>query len=265
MPPNGQHRIRPAQFIYEAGQVEPEHAHDDHQLVYASQGLFCVDTASSRWVLPPLRAAWVPAHVPHTVTAKTASTMSTLYIDTDTDETTDHTTVMVVSVSPLLRELILHISHAALDTDARDHVESVIFDQISAAPAAPLELLKLRDQRTRAIADCLERDPTDDRTLRQFGAVVGANERTLQRLFAAETGSTFGQWRTQVRLQHGIVALGEGASVTDAAIGSGYHEPSSFIAAFRAAFGTTPGRYFTRVDPEPGRRDLARRGRRRIG
>ncbi len=238
--------------------MDQEHVHDEHQLVYASRGLFCVDTASARWILPPLRAAWIPARIPHTVTAKASSTMSTLYIDPGAEEAAHHTAVMVVSVSALLRELILHISHAELDAESREHIEQVIFDQIAAAPAAPLELLKLQDERTRAIADCLRKDPTDDRTLSQFGAAVGANERTLQRLFAAETGSTFGQWRTQVRLHHGIVALGQGASVTDAALSSGYNQPSAFIAAFRAAFGTTPSRYFT--PSSPSRRDVSLRG-----
>ena len=245
---DGQSVIRAAQFTYKAGDVETEHTHDEHQLVYASHGLLCVDTASSRWVLPPLRAAWVPAQTAHTVTAKADSQMSTLYIDARADEVSGHDMVMVVSVSSLLRELILHICTGSVDNDARRRLEGVIFDQITAAPAAPLELVRLRDPRIRAIADALDQDPRDNRTLREFGMEVGANERTLQRLFAAETGSTFGQWRTQVRLQHGIVALGQGHSVTDAAIHSGYNEPSSFIAAFRTNFGTTPGRYFTDFD-----------------
>ena len=71
----------------------------------------------------------------------------------------------------------------------------------------------------------------------------GAHERTLQRLFKPETGTTFGRWRTQLRLQHGVIALGQGQNVTTTAATSGYREASAFIAAFRSAFGTTPGRY----------------------
>ena len=78
---------------------------------------------------------------------------------------------------------------------------------------------------------------------------VGAHERTLQRLFVTETGTTFGRWRTQLRLQHGIVALTHGHTVTSAATLSGYQEPSAFIAAFRATFGTTPAHYLATSQP----------------
>ena len=90
----------------------------------------------------------------------------------------------------------------------------------------------------------------DDRTLQQLGRHVGASERTLQRLFRRETGTTFGRWRTQLRLQHAIVALGQDHSVTSAAAAVGYREPSAFIASFRRTFGTTPTRYLDRAGSE---------------
>lgn len=243
MPAYGHTRIKPATFTYAAGEIEAEHVHEEHQLVYASRGLLCVDTHSSRWVVPPLRALWVPAHTPHTITARSDSEMSTLYFD-QTLAVALHHNVTVISVSPLLRELILHIHRNPPTGAALTRLESVIVDQLTTAPVAPLDLPRLHDPRTRAIAEALERHPQDRRTLREFGRDVGAHERTLQRLFTAETGTTFGNWRTQLRLQHGVIALGQGHSVTSAAIMSGYSEPSSFIAAFRSAFGTTPGRYF---------------------
>ena len=69
--------------------------------------------------------------------------------------------------------------------------------------------------------------------------------------FINETGVTFGHWRTRLRLQHGLIWLGRGENVTTAATRSGYDQPSAFIAAFKATFGTTPGRYAR--DPETRR------------
>lgn len=241
---NSQSRIRPAKFSYSAGQIEAEHTHAEHQLVYASVGLFCVDTALSRWVVPPLRAVWVPALTPHAITARVDSEMSTLYVDAATIPA-NLDTVAVVSVSPLLRELILHITGEPLTEPAQKRIEAVLLDQLAADPARPLQVRRLVDERLRAIAGAFEVDPCDRRTLRELGADVGASERTLQRLFKAETGSSFGRWRTQVRLQCSIIELGKGRSVTEAASRSGYRETSAFIAAFRSAFGTTPGRYFS--------------------
>ncbi|MEE9414533.1 MAG: helix-turn-helix transcriptional regulator [Acidimicrobiales bacterium] len=234
--------IRPATFHYLAGDSEPEHSHPEHQLVYADHGVLNVETNSSRWVVPPLRALWVPADIPHRIVAKADSEMATLYLSRST--TVRRPGVAVIYVSPLLRELIRYIHRDDSSGPPRRRLEAVILDQLEAAASAPpLRLPRLEDPRARAVAEALDRDPTDERTLREFGRDIGAHERTLQRIFKAETGTTFGQWRTQLRLQHGIVALTQGHSVTDAATRCGYHEPSAFIAAFRAAFGTTPGRY----------------------
>jgi AraC-like DNA-binding protein len=241
--PDGQTRIRSATFTYEKGQIDPEHEHPEHQLVYARFGLLLVDTEPSRWVVPPLRAVWVPAATPHTITAKADSEMSALYIDR-TAWGLGPDAVTVVAVSNLLRELISHLTSEAPTGPARAHLEEVVLDQMAAAHVAPLELPRVHDSRVQAIADALEADPRDDRTLPEFGAQVGASARTLQRLFHAETGTTFGRWRTQLRLQHAIIELGIGASVSAAATSSGYREVSSFIEAFRHVYGTTPGRYF---------------------
>ena len=230
-------------FEYLAGHSTGRHDHDEHQLVFASHGLLSVESTMSRWIVPPQRAVWVPAGVEHDVRALADSRMSTLYVDRRVAvDTLDGATVL--TVSPLLRELIHHAIDESEGRGASDHVESLILDLLTAAPVAPLAVRHLRDERLRAVAEILEQDPRDDRTLRELGRAIGANERTLQRLFQRETGTTFGRWRTQLRLQHAIVLLGQGQSVTAAAVGSGYREPSAFIAAFRRTFGTTPAKYF---------------------
>lgn len=67
---------------------------------------------------------------------------------------------------------------------------------------------------------------------------------TATRRFAAETGMTFGRWRQQLRLLIALERLGEGRPVTEVALDVGYEDTSAFIAVFKAAFGTTPSRYF---------------------
>ena len=204
MTPNGQQRIRPAEFVYVEGYVTGQHSHHEHQFVYASTGLLVVDTADGRWVVPPLRGVWVPAGIVHDVTAKAESTMSTLYVDHRV-EMAGLEGVTVVKVSALLRELILHITTATLEQAEHERVEAVLLDQLYADPAAPLQIPALQDSRLRSISDQLTNDPTDRRTLHQLGQDVGASERTLQRLFRAETGTSFGQWRTHLRLQNSVI------------------------------------------------------------
>jgi AraC-like DNA-binding protein len=49
-------------------------------------------------------------------------------------------------------------------------------------------------------------------------------------------------WR--LRMLAGLEHLAAGGSVAATVFASGSENPSSFIAAFRIAFGCTPGRYF---------------------
>ncbi|MEM7288061.1 MAG: helix-turn-helix transcriptional regulator [Actinomycetota bacterium] len=241
MPRKRQPWVRPARFSYEEGHSTGDHAHDEHQLVYSGHGVLSVETEGSRWVLPTQRAAWVPAGVTHTVFAESTTTMAALYIEDLGPPARDG--VAVFAVSALLRQLVLHLVADDTAGPERRRVEQVTIDQIAAAPSEPLRLQRLVDPRLRIVEEALRRDPRDDRTLRAFGDIAGASERTLQRLFVAETGTTFGRWRTRLRLQHGLIWLGRGESVTTAATRSGYDQPSAFIAAFRATFGTTPGRF----------------------
>lgn len=76
------------------------------------------------------------------------------------------------------------------------------------------------------------------------GAVAGASERTLARLFLRETGVSFRERRLRLRLLAALTALEEGTSVTAVALDSGYDSPSAFIAAFKRVFGGTPTQLF---------------------
>jgi AraC-like DNA-binding protein len=66
----------------------------------------------------------------------------------------------------------------------------------------------------------------------------------LERIFRAETGVGFAEWRRQCRLHHALKRLGAGESVSTVSAEVGYQNVSSFIAVFKEAFGETPGRYF---------------------
>jgi AraC-like DNA-binding protein len=91
------------------------------------------------------------------------------------------------------------------------------------------------------VDDALEHG-RDTRTLAALGQRVGAGARTLSRLFHDELGTTFYEWRTQLRICHALVLLAEGHDTTRVARACGWANPSSFIAAFTAIVGTTPGR-----------------------
>jgi AraC-like DNA-binding protein/mannose-6-phosphate isomerase-like protein (cupin superfamily) len=233
---------------YGAGYVIPLHYHDRDQLVFASSGVMTVSTGGGAWVVPAHRAVWIPERTPHTIAMSGNVAMRTVYLRPRLAASLPRQ-CCVLNVPALLRELILHAC-ACGSLQRRivwqSHLIDVILDQLRAIGVAPLQLPLPEDLRARRVADVLLKNPSDGRPLARIARGSGASRRTIERLFAEETGITFGKWRQQLRLMEGMRLLGGGAKVTRAALEAGYSTPSAFIAAFRRALGSTPTRYFQR-------------------
>ena len=231
-------------FTYADAERTGVHRHDTHQLVYAQSGLLTLFVDNDRWVVPPLRAVWVPAGTPHELMAHGATVTRPLYFVPEIDPN-GFADVTVIGVNALLRELINALGDTDLDVDERTHIEQLIISRLHRIEPQHLRLIEPTDDRLAQIASALRVNPADRRTLAQWGSAVGASERTLVRLFTAETGTTFARWRTQLRLHHSLVLLCQGSTVTNASSRCGYRSTSSFIQQFRAALGTTPGAYLS--------------------
>jgi AraC-like DNA-binding protein len=221
------------------------HSHARGQLVYASSGVMRVRTPEGIWVVPPLRAVWVPPAVPHEISMTTAVSMRTLYVDgAHCASLPAH--CCVVDVSPLLRELILrlmNVNESGADT-AFAHMAALAMLEIRELDTPPLRIVLPEDPRARKVCDSLLRDPSDGRTCEEWGAHVGASPRTLERLFARQTHMSFSMWRRQARLLEAMSRLAAGTPVTHVAHELGYESPSAFAAMFRKTLGTPPSEYF---------------------
>ena len=227
------------------------HYHDVPQLVYPSSGVLSISAAGGTWVVPPQRAVWIPAGIPHAHRAHGRVQMRTLAFPAPqaaTHQEEDKKSPVVVTVSPLLREVIVALTtddkHNDRDARQRANLQNVALDELHRVDQLPVRLPAVTDDRLTAIADLLRTDPADERTLAEFGSVVGASERTLRRLFREEAGMSFPQWRTQFRLLRALVLLADGTPVTSTALACGWSNPSAFIDTFRRAFGATPGRFY---------------------
>jgi AraC-like DNA-binding protein len=108
-----------------------------------------------------------------------------------------------------------------------------------------------RDARLGEACDLVRADLAQPRTLAWLARRAGTSERTLARLFRAEFGMTYPQWRTSTRLFHAMVALAAGATVTETAHRCGWATTSAFIDTFRRTMGQTPGSYQSAVTTAP--------------
>jgi len=209
-----------------------------------------VCTTQGTWVIPPHRAVWVSAGIDHSIEMCGSVLMQTIYLATGLSPSLP-CGCFAVNVSPLLRELIIHaVKLGMLDRTIPKEARliGVLLDQIAALPVMALELPMPRDRRALRVAAWLEEHQDAPGLLKQVRKTAGCSKRTVERLFLAETGLTFGRWRQQLRLLHALRMLASGKAVTAVALEVGYDSPSAFIAMFRRTLGTTPSRYFAAVD-----------------
>jgi AraC-like DNA-binding protein len=221
------------------------HAHDWHQLVYAASGVLVVETPAGAWTVPPARAVWVPAIVPHCLTARGRVQLRTVYVARRLRAAALRP-LGVVEVGPLLRELILHIVDRGIlegSSPADERLARVLLDQLQAIEVAPLDLRTPTDPIGAEIASRLREEPGAD--LGVLARDLGASRRTLERRFQEHTGMSLGRWRQRLQLVIALELLAGGASVSEAGWAVGYSSTSAFVTAFRRQLGSTPGRYFS--------------------
>ncbi|ONG45419.1 AraC family transcriptional regulator [Pseudoroseomonas deserti] len=228
---------------YADGEGAARHAHRRAQLIYASHGVMRIATDAAAFVVPPGRALWVPAYLPHAVAMQGRVAMRALFLREDAARA-GPAGVTVLVVSSLLRELILAACDEPPDWDPHGrggHLAALILDEIARADRLPLGVPQPRDPRLLRLVAALQARPDSDLTLEGWAVTVGASARTLTRRFRAETGMSFGAWRQHWRLAEASALLAQGATPARAAAAVGYASASAFGAAFRTAFGGTPG------------------------
>ncbi|WP_294128704.1 helix-turn-helix transcriptional regulator [Sphingomonas sp.] len=240
--------IRTAASDHRAGEAIAPHAHDWHQLVHASAGMMEIWTERGSWIAPSGRAVWVPAGVRHGIRFAAASTLRTLYFQPEWARGLPSDCV-AVAVSPLLRELVLRaVAWGMLDgrRPAEAAVALLVCEEFQRAETPPFDLPEPASpamRRAAGLARTGARGP-------EIAAMAGMSLRALERRFRAETGLSLGRWRRHALLLAAMERLGAGEPVKSVAAHAGFAAPSAFVAAFRAAFGETPGGYFS---PRPAR------------
>jgi AraC-like DNA-binding protein/quercetin dioxygenase-like cupin family protein len=249
---HGRGQIRVLAWDYSSGEKLEPHHHGWHQFIYAASGVMTVETPAGTWIAPTNRAVWVPARMTHAIEMSGAVAMRALYFAPGLRRVFPEQ-CRVVSVSPLLREVVLHVvERGGLDrrSAAGRHLLEVVLDLVTVLPPDPLRIDHVTDPRAERVARLVIAEPGDRATLAQLAQRIGTAKRTIERAFVRETGMSFGRWRQRVRMIHALRLLAAGQPVTTVALEVGYDSVSAFISRFRSEFGTTPGQYVaTRAGP----------------
>ncbi|MEG6506756.1 AraC family transcriptional regulator [Nitratidesulfovibrio sp. 1201_IL3209] len=236
-----------------AGSWTHPHSHGWVQFTYAVRGVLEVRTRQGSHMAPPQRAIWIPAGLPHEVMTGGPAEQRSLYIDPAALAplwSAAPARCRVVEVTPLARELVLAFTRLPRDYDERGahgRLVGVLLDELVALPEAGLSLPLPADARLAALCEAMLDAPGEDHSLPRLAARAGMSDRTLTRLFRAETGLSLRQWRQRARMLAALPELERGRGVTAVALEMGYDSTSAFIAAFRQLMGRTPGEFFSHM------------------
>ena len=224
----------------------PDHRHRKGQLVFALGGGVTCRVPNGLWMVPPHCAVWIPGGMPHSNLATANARLFFLYIEPDIVDLPDR--CCTLSISPLLRELIVDLSdHVGDDEARRELLASVLLRELPRMPVQQLHLPLSSEPRLKKIATMLAENPSDRRTLVEWARRVGLSESSLARLIVSETGLTFGRWRQQLHLIVALRELTSGASVQQVSADLGYESVAAFITMFKKALGKPPAKYLASI------------------
>lgn len=205
------------------------HSHDTYQLLFAINGSIQIATDNQRLLGMGEQAILIPPYLSHQVTDKTDQVqLINLYVSQDAGAKL-YNESKILRITPLLREMINYVGRQA-DTPSL-HAQKTLLDLIADAEVIESAVKMPEDKRALLIAQGLRQNPSDNRTLEEWGKIVGASSRTLMRLFHKETALSFRQWRLQLRMQLAQALIDEGKSMTEIAFTLGYESLSAFSRA----------------------------------
>ncbi len=244
--PDAVRPLRAKEHFLKADTLVELHQHPWPQLTFSTRGVIRLSTEDGSYIVPPSRALWVPAHMPHSITLIEDAELRTVYLHGWIAPSWEKCEVL--EISRLLRALML-----ALDTTpdglppADPHaaqrerwIAPLLVDELERATQIRIDVPLPADKRLRQLCEALLRNPANRATLAERADAIGASERTVARLFRDQLGMSWQQWRQQAVLAHALPLLARGMAVSQVASASGYATDSAFCAMFKAATGQSP-------------------------
>lgn len=251
--PSAERPLRAKRRRLQAATVVMPHRHPWPQITFSAGGLIRVSTARGTIIVPPLRAAWVPAGMEHSIDVVEDADLHTIYLHAgQPSDDPCWSECLVLEMGALLHALMTSLdtgpdlAEGAAGSGNRHEslVAPLLLAELERAPrvrmGVPLPDAQHGDKRLRALCQAVLRAPQRSATLAEWAAEAGASERTAARLFRSELGMRWQQWRQQALLAHALPMLARGMPVAHVAAASGYASDSAFTAMFRGAMGRSP-------------------------
>ena len=134
----------------------PTHQHAVGQLVLTLWGSTACRVFGNLWLVPPQCAVWIPPNTPHCNRITARSSVCLLFIQQESVQLPS--TCCTLAITPLVRELILHVAALAPDAISTDHAEhliQVLLTELSRMPVTGVRLPVSSDARLQSVAESI--------------------------------------------------------------------------------------------------------------
>ncbi|PAR27938.1 AraC family transcriptional regulator [Vibrio metoecus] len=216
------------------------HHHQKGQLLFAAQGCIRFALDDSICILPPTKAVWIPAFTRHRALMTNVVAYRSLYFDSEVFKGPNQITM--IEVNDLLNALIDKMALWPWDTpeEQMKNTTALFWEEFHAAQRHTFQLPLPSNRRFKAFRETLIQATFLAPDLISLAHSVGASSKTVTRLFKAETGMSYQEWKQQWRLLKAVELLSKGMPVNQVSDWLGFSSDSAFIAFFKKQTGQTP-------------------------
>jgi AraC-like DNA-binding protein len=221
------------------------HTHHRGQLLYASQGVMQVVTATRSWYVTPQYGIWIAPNERHFIAAEQAIAYRSIFLEPDClTAAFNHSKAVMLTTE--MRELIdeaAMVGEQYQSHSAECRLYSKLYECFRTVNAATFAVPLPRHKTLRQITEGILATPDQSLQLKDFSAQLHLSERNLLRAFVRETGLSFCQWRQQALVTLALERMVEGESLTRIALDFGYTSPATFSTMFKRVTGVKPSQY----------------------
>ena len=223
------------------------HAHSRHQLMYAFSGTLRLEADNGLYLLPPQRAAWIPAGVRHRTTLHNVRSGSVFFAPSLV--ATDSGGVRIISAAPIVREMVCYALRWPPSRDPDDGLADAYFRTLGMLCAEWVREempFRLPAARTEQVARGMEYtlNNLESAAIEDAAGAAALSARQFRRRFGEETGVAWRQFLYQARMLRAMELLVEPrANITAVAYEVGFNSLSAFAKGFTRFTGQTPSEF----------------------
>ncbi|MDA0117482.1 AraC family transcriptional regulator [Vibrio sp. T11.5] len=216
------------------------HKHQKGQLLYAPRGCMNFALSNSVCILPPTKAVWIPPDTVHRAFMTNVVAYRSLYFDCNAFRCPD--SITIIEVSELLKALINKMAFWPVDKPEieMNNYTALFWEEFDHSKTYSYELPLPTDRRLNSFRLRVSDEAFLAPDLVTLANSAGASTKTVTRIFKAETGMSYQEWRQQWRTLKAIELLCRERQVSDVAHWLEFSSDSAFIAFFKKQMGQTP-------------------------